>query len=175
MMGIFHLHGYFLCLSIAINSKNASRKVISSQVHNLIISYSFIKFFICFQTELLDLVEYQVLIMLYTIVSIFNGVVQEIVDQVAFSSITIFKDEFRIIVSKFTYSFAKFIKAVIGQETQVTQLRFGDNAPTQQDKVEINCIRSDRFDYFPIRQVVRMEKPIPAFSSEAADHICYRF
>lgn len=96
----------FLYPTVSVESQNTSRKIIPRKVYDLFFPYTFIEFFIGFQSESLDRIEQKMLIVLFARIVELNSIVHKIVDEVEFPPICIFKDEFPIVVLKFSDSFA---------------------------------------------------------------------
>lgn len=85
----------FLYPTVSVESQNTSRKIIPRKVYDLFFPYTFIEFFIGFQSESLDRIEQKTLIVLFARIVELNSIVHKIVDEVEFPPICIFKDECR--------------------------------------------------------------------------------
>ena len=95
----------FLNAAVSVESHNTSRKIIPGKFYNLFFPYTFIEFFIGFQSEFLDRIEQKILIVLFARIVKLDSVVYKIVDEVEFPPICILEDEFPVIVLKLSDSF----------------------------------------------------------------------
>ena len=75
----------FLYPTVSVESQNTSRKIIPRTVYDLFFPYTFIEFFIGFQSESLDRIEQKMLIVLFARIVELNSIVHKIVDEVEFA------------------------------------------------------------------------------------------